>query len=255
MWKLQTLLERPLDAVGIHHDAWAIKKLFTHSLKRSGSDSRNSLENRSPVRRVSSHVGYDIFVFFIVFSCFFTFGFATSRLSKFPSLPFPFSCNPRFKAAGVGEYYEILYKHWDGPLKALEAQRAERVSKGQSKAAVIEIEDDDGADLVALENLSLEQARNGIVLPGVVVIDDPEGGKEKKGGKCEKGEVVNEGTAGTDAARPLPEPFARGVKFRMTIDDVLNPPNLPPMSPRDVNKEPARPKSMGECEERIKYLQ
>lgn len=184
--------------------------------------------------------------------------FTTSRPIKFPSLPFPCSCNPPCKAAGVGEYYEILYKHWDAPLEALEAQRAERASKGQSKSEVIEIEDDDGADLVALENQSLEQARNGIVVPGVVVIniDAPEGGQRKEGGECEKGEKGEKGEGvNEDVALSLPEPFAKGVKFRMTIDDVLNPPNLPPMLPREVDREPARPKSMEECEERIKYIQ
>ena len=62
------------------------------------------------------------------------------------------------KAAGVGEFYEILYKHWEAPLKALEAQRAERGKKKGQVIAVIEIEDDDGVDLAALENLSLAGA-------------------------------------------------------------------------------------------------
>ena len=204
------------------------------------------------------HVRYDILGSNCLISSFWPLVFTTSRPIKFPSLPFPYSCNPPCKAAGVGEYYEILYKHWDAPLKALEAQRAERASKGQSKSEVIEIEDDDGADLVALENQSLEQARNGIVVPGVVVIniDAPEGGQRKEGGECEKGEKGEKGEGvNEDVALSLPEPFAKGVKFRMTIDDVLNPPNLPPMLPREVDREPARPKSMEECEERIKYIQ
>ena len=83
----------------------------------------------------------------------------------------------------------------------------------------------------------------------------PEGG-QKKGGECEKGEKGEKGEGvNEDVALSLPEPFAKGVKFRMTIDDVLNPPNLPPMLPREVDREPARPKSMEECEERIKYIQ
>ena len=52
VWKFQTLMSKPLDPVAIHHDAWGIKKLFSYSLRRTGSDSRYSLDDGTPNRRV-----------------------------------------------------------------------------------------------------------------------------------------------------------------------------------------------------------
>ena len=87
----------------------------------------------------------------------------TFHLPTFPS------CLP--KAAGVAEYYEIMYKHWEGPLKALQQQRRENAKlKGIKEAEVIP--DDDDGDLELLESISLQQARRGIVVEGVIVIDD-----------------------------------------------------------------------------------
>ena len=250
---MRVLLSQPHDPVSIHHDAWAIKKMFSHSLRRTGSDSRNSLEDRSPNRRVSPLESRTMFFSMSVASVSMK-PQLVSGLSAF--LPFLnlMSCNP--EAPGVADFYEVIYRHWGQALQNLQASRAEKAKeKGTAaEAVVIEIPDDDG-DLPALEQRSLEQAKRGIVIEGVVCIDGPEPEPsadekdnaevlvEKKSGEREEvkqttdlSETAEHVKAGVEAE--LPTLGREAARFRMTIDDVLNPPNLPPL------KYPTKPASM-----------
>jgi len=167
------------------------------------------------------------------------------------------------KAPGVAEYYDVMYKHWESELKALQAQRATQKAKG---ATVIEIPDDDGDNLASLEDKSLKQAERGIVVEGVIYLDTDKGWKVEEiavetGGMvskndtvdktkevdngntgnvadkglattCEKDETVgggakvDKGPVVESMAEPLPTLSRRLAKI--SIDDVLNPPGLPP---------------------------
>ena len=119
----------------------------------------------------------------------------------FSPIPLPISLPAHYlpilcfaQAPGVAEFYDALYRHWDGPLRALHVQRLERAKlKGCRETEVEVIPDDDGADLEALEIKSLEQAKKGIVVEGVIVIDGDEP-VESMGGKSKVGE--KETTAG-----------------------------------------------------------
>lgn len=80
---------------------------------------------------------------------------------------------PALEAAGVQEYYDVLYQHWEVPMKELHALRLERAKglKQPPETVCIQIDDDDH-DLEDLEKKSLEEAQKGIVVPGVIVIGD-----------------------------------------------------------------------------------
>ena len=73
-------------------------------------------------------------------------------------------------------------------MRALHAQRLERAkAKGCKDVDILVVPDDDGTDLEALENKSLEQAKKGIVVEGIIVIDGDET-VEFTGGKSTVGE-------------------------------------------------------------------
>ena len=79
------------------------------------------------------------------------------------------------EAAGVQEFYDVLFEHWEAPLKDLHVLRMERAKRlTHAEPLMIQIEDDDH-DLEDLEKKSLEQAQKGIVVPGVIVIGDDDG--------------------------------------------------------------------------------
>ena len=162
------------------------------------------------------------------------------------------SCNP--EAPGVADFYEVIYRHWGQALRDLQNARAEKAKeKGTAaEAVVIEIPDDDG-DLASLESLSLEQAKNGVVIEGVVCIDGPElqpSAEDKVEAMAVKKPDESKEVQQTPALSEPAEHVKAGVdpelptvgrtagRFRITIDDVLNPPNLPPL------KYPTKPASM-----------
>ena len=112
------------------------------------------------------------------------------------------------KAAGVESFYQIIYQHWEAPLKELHLARlASAKSKGSGDLSdgLVVIPDDDD-NLESLESKSLEQAMQGIIVEGVIVLDDGYDSPEKKV---------------KDSMQELPKPF------HMNIDYVLNPPGLP----------------------------
>ena len=45
------MLSMPVNPVAIHHDAWAMKKLFSHALRRAGAERIDSGD--SPTRRAA----------------------------------------------------------------------------------------------------------------------------------------------------------------------------------------------------------
>ena len=157
----------------------------------------------------------------------------------------------------MADFYEVIYRHWGPALRDLQSARAEKAKeKGTAaEAVVIEIPDDDG-DLVSLESLSLEQAKNGVVIEGVVCIDGPElqpSAEDKVEAvavkKPDESKEVQQTPALSEPSEPaehvkagvdpeLPTVGRAAGRFRITIDDVLNPPNLPPL------KYPTKPASM-----------
>ena len=180
----------------------------------------------------------------------------TFHLPTFPS------CLP--KAAGVAEYYEIMYKHWEGPLKALQQQRREKAKlKGIKEAEVIPDDDDDG-DLELLESISLQQARRGIVVEGVIVIDDGGvvGGKlgeePPKNTEDMKPEGSHNPLGGVEVCQTPPTARTRS-PHTLNIDHVLNPPGLPHLGPYDLPGAPnalrAPSQTVNACEARIQALQ
>ena len=145
------------------------------------------------------------------------------------------SHNP--EAPGVADFYDVIYRHWGQSLRELQVARAEKAKeKGTAgEAVVIEIPDDDG-DLASLESHSLEQAKKGIVIEGVVCLDGPEPPAEPPATVEKKPEETGE-VGHVEAGAEVVPASGRG-SFRMTIDHVLNPPNLPPL------KYPTKPASM-----------
>lgn len=179
----------------------------------------------------------------------------------------------------MAEYFDSIYRHWDEQLRGLQAQRMERAKeKHSSESAVVEVVDDDG-DLVALESESLEQAKRGIVIEGIIVIDlvdspikkanaeeDAKGKVMEKDGARETDEKNDEGSDKVNGASESAKARAKfqgprlgrtGREFKMNIDMVLNPPGLPPLSPHKVT--PAKPndvpQSAEECDARMERLQ
>ena len=51
VWKLRGMLSMPLNPVAIHHDSWAMKKFFSHALRRAGVERMDSGD--SPSRRAA----------------------------------------------------------------------------------------------------------------------------------------------------------------------------------------------------------
>ena len=154
----------------------------------------------------------------------------------FCSLPLPcltaVVCGP--KAPGVGDFFDIIYRYWEGPLREQQTARAAKASS--SAAVVVEIDDDDGADLLALETESLRQAMVGIVVEGVIVLDGLEKeGDGRKGEKGEKGPGCEKG--GSKVEKPIitdyPGLCHNARKPNITIDHVLNPPGLPRVGPHE----------------------
>ena len=173
------------------------------------------------------------------------------------------------KAAGVSEYYEIMYKYWEAPLKALQDQHREKAkAKGIKEVEVIP--DDDDGDLETLESISLQQARRGIVIEGVIVIEDGGDVGAKLGGNPKNNnEEMKSGASGesvVEKPRPLggvevsetpPAARTRSPKIPLNIDDV-NPPGLPHLGPYDLPGKPnalRAPSQAGACEARIQALQ
>ena len=178
-----------------------------------------------------------------------------------------------------------MYKHWESELKALQVQRADQKSKG---VPVIEITDDDGDNLASLEDKSLKQAERGIVVEGVIYLDVDKGwkveeidaekgvvfkgetvektkGVDKGNAECEKGETVG-GGAKMDKGQVVesmaePPTLARRPAMKINIDDVLNPPGLPPYNslpgPPVVPTRPeasTEPVTVEDCDAKIRLL-
>ena len=92
----------------------------------------------------------------------------------------------------------------------------------------MEIEDDDGADLLALETESLRQAMIGIVVEGVIVIDGGETTEDdRKGEKKDGAGQKTDSDAVLDKPMDFPGLCHNARKTRVTIDHVLNPPIVP----------------------------
>lgn len=217
---------------------------------------------------------------------------STSIISGFGWLTSPLlKCFVTPEAPGVAEFYEVLYRHWDGPLRALHERHLERAKvKGSKDVEVIPDDDDDG-DMEALESKSLQQALKGIVIEGVIVIDEIGGqSSERSDGaeKCDESKVVekvdkSEGVEKVDKSEgvekdekkevksedekceaeeksPVPNiPFPRRSPH-MNIDQILNPPGLPRLGPYDLPGRPnalrAAPSVISEqCDLRLQQLQ
>ena len=166
-----------------------------------------------------------------------------------PFLPPPNLSHFLPKAGGVSEYYEIMYKYWEAPLKALEEQRREKAKlKGIKEVEVIP--DDDDGDLEALEVISLQQAQRGIVVEGVIVIDDGAGGERLAGNPKSNTDDMKSGASGesmVEKPEPLgevevyqtpPSARTRSPPTPLNIDHVLNPPGLPNLGPYDLPGHP-----------------
>ena len=111
------------------------------------------------------------------------------------------------KAEGVQAFYDVLFNHWEKPLKELHASR---VKKAEDRVPVIEIPDDDqrpGLSLEELEAKSLEHAEKGIIIDGGITDDvycvvDLEAGDATGVNPGAPGD----GDTGSCAPEPLPSP-------------------------------------------------
>ena len=78
------------------------------------------------------------------------------------------------QAPGVSDFFDVMFKHWGSLLKEDHEQRRKaREMNFPTEGWVTTIIDDDGDDLDKLENKSLEDAKNGIVVAeGFDLVDD-----------------------------------------------------------------------------------
>ena len=133
------------------------------------------------------------------------------------------------QAAGVSEFYDIIFKHWDAQLKELHAKRLEKArlasekqkeNRESYKHEVIQIADDDDGDLENLEQKSLQQALDGVIVEGIINVDDE-------------------------------EPNVVRAPRKITIDDILKPTGAPPLLTAGTTDKSERNK---EQIERVRYL-
>ena len=132
------------------------------------------------------------------------------------------------QAAGVSEFYDIIFKHWDLQLKDLHAKRLEKArvmaekqkeNRESYQNEVIQILDDD-VDLEHLEKESLQQAMDGVIVEGIINIDDE-------------------------------EPNIVKAPRKISIDDILKPTGVPPLLISETTK---KSQSSKEQIERVRYL-
>lgn len=132
------------------------------------------------------------------------------------------------QAAGVSEFYDIIFKHWDAQLKDLHAKRLEKAQLMAEKQKenrenyqneVVQVLDDDD-DLENLEKESLQKAMDGVIVEGIINIDDD-------------------------------EPNIVKAPRKVTIDDILKPTGVPPLLISETTK---KSQSNKEQIERVRYL-
>ena len=72
----------------------------------------------------------------------------------------------------VGDFYDVMFRHWEKQLHELHAARQARRSEAPSPELVIIDDDGDGDKMAELEKQSLAAAEKGIIVDGYEKVDD-----------------------------------------------------------------------------------